>query len=259
MIMKELSIEEKAKAYDKALEKTQKWYDVNTNAGYRAIFEEIFPELKESDDERIRKELIEYFRWNVKQILNDFSNKECIAWLEKHRYTDIALENEYWRGYDDAKKEKGEQEPVEFKPSFRVGDVIKPKDPVLGEPRIIVGIHPKLGYETNNGILDFEFEDNWELVEQKPAWSEEDEKMFEHIIAKATLHFSSINYLDEEEINFLKSLKDRVQPQLKQEWSEEDDKMINSIAVHLNATTCGFPKERAWADRFMNWLKSLRP
>ena len=44
--------------------------------------EEIFPELKESEDERIREALIEHFKWNVQQILNDFSNKECIAWLE---------------------------------------------------------------------------------------------------------------------------------------------------------------------------------
>ena len=42
------------------------------------------------------------------------------------------------------------------------------------------------------------------------------------------------------------------------EWSEEDDKMINSIAVHLNATTSGFPEERAWADKFMIWLKKLK-
>jgi hypothetical protein len=70
-----------------------------------------------------------------------------IAWLEK----------------------RGERKPVEFKPSFRVGCMIKPKDPILGEPRIIKGIHPRFGYDTNEGILDFEFEDNWELVDQKPV------------------------------------------------------------------------------------------
>ena len=58
--MKELSIEEKAKRYDEAIETTRKWYDSNTNDGYRGIFEDIFPELKESEDERIRKELLEH-------------------------------------------------------------------------------------------------------------------------------------------------------------------------------------------------------
>ena len=46
--------------------------------------ENALTELKEgNDDERIRKSLIEYFRWNVQQLLNDFSNKDVVAWLEK--------------------------------------------------------------------------------------------------------------------------------------------------------------------------------
>jgi co-chaperonin GroES (HSP10) len=105
--------------------------------------------VPESEDERIRKDMIE----TIEKEAHDFPSSVIaekshtwLAWLEK----------------------QGEQKPVEFKPSFRVGDVIKPKDPVLGEPRIIKGIHPKFGYDTDNGILDFEFEDNWELVEQKP-------------------------------------------------------------------------------------------
>ena len=39
---------EKAKAYDEAIERAKKLYS-------NRIAEEIFPELKESDDERIRK------------------------------------------------------------------------------------------------------------------------------------------------------------------------------------------------------------
>lgn len=41
----------------------------------------LIPELKENGN-RIRKELIEHFRWNA-QILSDFDNKDVIAWLEK--------------------------------------------------------------------------------------------------------------------------------------------------------------------------------
>ena len=44
---------EKAKAYDKAIERAKKLYG-------NGITEEIFPELKEDDTERIKKDLIQW-------------------------------------------------------------------------------------------------------------------------------------------------------------------------------------------------------
>ena len=79
-----MTIEEKAQAYDEALERAREWSE--TKNGYytpKGLCEEIFPELKESEGERIRKALIEHFNWNAQQILNNFNNKEVIAWLEK--------------------------------------------------------------------------------------------------------------------------------------------------------------------------------
>ena len=46
--------------YNEALKIARKWYDANTNEGYRGIFEEIFPELNETDDENARKEILDY-------------------------------------------------------------------------------------------------------------------------------------------------------------------------------------------------------
>lgn len=46
---------EKVKAYDEAIERVKKSYG-------NIIAEEIFPELKESDDEKIRKEIISILR-----------------------------------------------------------------------------------------------------------------------------------------------------------------------------------------------------
>jgi hypothetical protein len=45
--MENMTIAEKAKAYDGALMVAAKFYNANTNEGYRQIFEEIFPVLKE--------------------------------------------------------------------------------------------------------------------------------------------------------------------------------------------------------------------
>lgn len=78
--MKKLSVQEKAKAYDNSLEKARKWYDANTNEGYRGIFENIFPELKESEDERIRKDIKQHFL----HLDDSFPDKaKWLAWLEE--------------------------------------------------------------------------------------------------------------------------------------------------------------------------------
>jgi hypothetical protein len=61
-------------------------------------------------------------------------------------------------------------------------------------------------------------------------------------------------------IDWLKSLKDRVQPQPKQEWSEEDKKMYN--VVHDLAWESYKTSRRLDIPTFgiiNDWLKSLRP
>ena len=67
---------EKAKAYDKAIERTKKLY------GNR-ITKEIFPELKEDDDERIEKDLIQWVNEFPDTIWRGHYKEDIIAWLEK--------------------------------------------------------------------------------------------------------------------------------------------------------------------------------
>lgn len=80
--MKELSIEEKAKAYDKVIQEAKdlfvgrkKMYnDINTT------LEHLFPELKENEDERTKNQLIDF----VKSSLAGFPQCEkYIAWINK--------------------------------------------------------------------------------------------------------------------------------------------------------------------------------
>lgn len=81
--------EEKAKAYDKALEKAKYLHEAAANGNYEIevkTFECLFPELKESEDERIRKELIEHIKANCETgflLFQKFSPDDVIAWLEK--------------------------------------------------------------------------------------------------------------------------------------------------------------------------------
>lgn len=48
-------------------------------------------------------------------------------------------------------------------PKFKVGDQIKPIDDCLGRPRTIIKVYNDY-YITNQGILEFEYEDNWDLI-----------------------------------------------------------------------------------------------
>ena len=91
-----MTTEQKAKAYDEALEKAKKWYDSNTNEGYRGIFEEILPELAESEDEKIRKELIGFLR-NVPN--SHYTTEKMAAWLEKQKPVKWSQEDLICLGY----------------------------------------------------------------------------------------------------------------------------------------------------------------
>ena len=77
--------EEKARRYDDALERARELSKTITGANY----EYIFPELQESEDERIRKVLIDYFNRYKEQekhgikTFNGIPTDDILAWLEK--------------------------------------------------------------------------------------------------------------------------------------------------------------------------------
>ena len=82
--MKELSIEEKAKRYDEAIERARHLEKNPTVWSSDDICQKLFPELKESEDERIRKEMITFFENYHDPILSSNRRKDTwLAWLEK--------------------------------------------------------------------------------------------------------------------------------------------------------------------------------
>jgi hypothetical protein len=93
-------------------------------------------------------------------------------------------------------------------------------------------------------------------------WGEEDEKILNEIFSvaaraslrKSTLFGISYDYIKWQ--NWLKSLKDRVQPQPKQEWGKEDIRNIENIDSVLFYDK-DLPEDTC--VRLRNWLKSLIP
>ena len=89
---------EKAKDYDRSIEIAKKWHnESNIDKIDNRIIEEIFPELKESDDEKIRKWIIDDIRYNTNnEPLNNSEYKKkaekAIAWLENQRDKDKLIQ-----------------------------------------------------------------------------------------------------------------------------------------------------------------------
>lgn len=82
--------EEKARAYDEALERAKKYNIDDAYACQGTVVKLIFPQLAESEDERIRKYLIEELKatksvGELKFIIPQPTREECIAYLEKQK------------------------------------------------------------------------------------------------------------------------------------------------------------------------------
>ena len=178
-----MTTEEKAKAYDEAIERAKKLID----KGYDVLMPEIFPELKESEDERIRKELIKKVRFYIDgDIPCGYDAKKALAWLEKQGEQSLA---------NSAKTCKVE-------PKFKVGDFIQYKG--MGHERYTIKeVCGTTHYINSYGKrMDMPYTDaNFELVEQKPAeWSEEDEEMLQAIILD---YKGEIEHLTDKDIDML--------------------------------------------------------
>ena len=83
-----MTIEEKARAYDEAVKKINDYYEGKTKmySDIEQTLDLLFPELKKSEDERIRKALIEYFTTsdnNSYYAVGGVATKKILAWLEK--------------------------------------------------------------------------------------------------------------------------------------------------------------------------------
>ena len=211
--MKELSTQEKAKAYDEAYRKVADRFGSD-------VADEIFTECKESYGERIRKAMISGMAALKEQGKETFATiplNDCIDWLEKEGKQNsvnadldelvIQLEEtigtsphsretikyffqkavqKYMNCLKIATGEIGalveenyrlkEKQGDEVEPKFHEGDKIKlAKEPKYPE-REIIAIKNGAYYFDKLVHLPFSHQDEWELVEQKP--DDEVEPMF---------------------------------------------------------------------------------
>lgn len=218
--------EKKAKAYDEAKARMSRAF--NSNRCTIGFMNEIFPELCESKDERIRKELIEFVksRGGFKQ--------EYIAWLEN----------------------QGEQKPVNnIEPKFKVGDSIKTTNE---EPLTITKIDDKGYWSKDLFICSFDEECIWDLVEQNPAWNEKAINKPNGGIVMEDFNdgngFYKVNlaYLNEEQVEEIEELVKRWDLQPKK---DKDESIISDLLDYFDEDKC----LKHEVNDIVKWLKTIKP
>ena len=172
--MKELLMKEKAKAYNKALEIAKKNYDAaqdlceGSQIGvecFKDTLANIFPELKESGDEWIRKEIIKETKGSEVRLFETVTNDEFIAWLEKQgekeqdeRYENLeellAADDIYQMSMNDEMIREAKEKAVNALHGMCIGrllgiekqgeqNLIMAKSPQLGEQKPADKVEPK--------------------------------------------------------------------------------------------------------------------
>jgi hypothetical protein len=242
--MKELSIEQKAQRYDESIERAKRVL-LDCTSEERKVVEYITPELKESEDEKIRKELIAIYSVGAKANAKtgDIPDKDIVAWLEKQGEQKETLCDKCKKAQPShscqditalgrcALEKQGEQELTEFEKAVKQ----------VMEEAIECG-------DTHNLKADAEM--LLSLV-QKPAWSEEDEERLQSCLnilqAKGIVGVT-------ETVNskWLKELKDRVQPQ--STWKPSDEQIKVLVEVLIFAENHESPH---WQDYIFGVLKNL--
>ena len=211
--------EQKAKAYDEALERAKEYNFDGAKQVVKDFVTYIFPELKESKDEKIRKILIDYMRSVID--INGIKGEEIIAWLEKQESVEEIVERckiswynegkiqgqieglsddeKYQQGWHDAIEKQREQKPIEKPTKGNYYTCIKnyqfcEHDDVTFEMGKIYKCEEDGKITADNGGLwsfsniigFFRLSTHEEILNhlQKPAWSEEDDEMLDSIIGE---------------------------------------------------------------------------
>ena len=281
-----MNTEEKAQAYDKVLEKSKEFYILCKKCGAKDtvdFLEDSFPELKESEDEKVRKAIIAIIS-NYVDNSNTFKPK-MLDWLEKQGkivdYYEDRLDEcacKYFnKGYKHALEKQGEQKPT-CGDDKKLTDVNHEYFSELLENNDSKDINDyayQVAYCMSHDWIEetATWDDvqkacklgaEWNEKRHKSAWSKDDEEHVNSLLKRleglCRKEFSTTRFAINEDEDWLKSLKNRVPP--KQEWNKEDDGMLDTMEGWLD-TLCEYLKDSSSeyipdVESCINWLKSLK-
>ena len=178
--MKELSIEQKAKAYDEAIERARYWEKNPTVWSSDDICQKLFPELKESEDERMKRIISDILLIDsdeIREILdsNNILMQDIEAWLEKQG-EQKSIE---WVGELEEKLSNATPEQLaEWKEKYFKEEYAEWSEE--DEMQLDAAIHlvSNTGHiETANWLISLK-----DRVQPQKEWSDEDERLREYCI-----------------------------------------------------------------------------
>lgn len=222
------------KKYKEALERMKSW----ANGEHPECFSEaqkaaefVFPELAESEDDKIRKELIDFIGRQTAQPNFVEKYNRWIAWLEK-QVSKSSFDEHKQEGDrivtnpDGTRFNLSQLERIAKKESAS-NEEERIREDIITYMRIANKILPQLSIERwiawlekqtpkNKTILDKAVEEEvnaWFEKQNKPKWTEKDEENFRDIIG--AIHRIAYQPTEDEEarVEWLKSLKQRLEEQ----------------------------------------------
>ena len=234
---------------NEAIKVVKSHYPANKQMLNEAL-EFLIPELKESEDERIRKELIKFLQ-ECHNIDSGFFSRYCeipfaqtLAWLENqgessdkiHYWTEEEIEpiiSDYLRGAEHYGGMIGRLRCLKPKSLEKQGDspIKWNKNTEGNKPQVNHSVLMKTthgiaegewqgeywhqyrwaGIVRDSDVLSWiEFSDLDKQVEQKPAWSEEDERMFDYALDMIEWYGGKNEKRVRLVSDWLKSLKQRI-------------------------------------------------
>ena len=202
---------------------------------------EAFPELAESEDERIRRWLCDYFSSIDKAwIHKDITCIDILRWLEKQKEQKQEKFPPYVTGFKGHPDPAGTSDLEEAAKEYASKTLCDPDD------------GPSTGLAKESFIAGAEWQ-----KEQKPAeWSEEDEEILKLLILNIGRYMYFGGMSSERILSFLKSLR----PQQRQEWSDEDEERLKAICTYLrDYSRLAKLGDKLRFNEYCDFLKSLRP
>lgn len=171
--------------YEEALSKARFEYEKNPCAseGEKRLLEIIFPELRESDEERIREGLLRHFKNKTKPYWNEIAVKDIIAYLEKLKDVETEIEKAY-KNADQVQYRKGFEDGVA---SVKPAEWSEEDEKIL--KNIILDLIEFRNYETDEELISaYKDEIVWlKSLRPQPHWKPSEEQMDALIDAKTRM------------------------------------------------------------------------